>query len=55
MHVSLSIFSLQTQVFIYVRSLTPMSTYERLSRLDLGIHEVGHRKRIAVDRDVVSH
>jgi hypothetical protein len=32
-----------------------MSTSERLSRLDLEIHEVGHQERIAVDEDVVYH
>jgi hypothetical protein len=32
-----------------------MSTFERLSRLDFEIHEVGHQERIAVDRDVTSH
>jgi hypothetical protein len=35
--------------------LTPMSTSERLSRLDLEIHEVGHKERLAVDGDVVSY
>jgi hypothetical protein len=34
---------------------TYMSTYERLSRLDLEIHKVGHQERIDVDRDVTSH
>jgi hypothetical protein len=29
---------------------THMSTFERLSRLDIKIHEVGHQERIAVDR-----
>jgi hypothetical protein len=33
---------------------TPMSTSERLNRLDLEIHEVGHQERLAVDGDVVS-
>jgi hypothetical protein len=28
---------------------TPMSIFERLSRLDLEIHEVGHQERLAVD------
>jgi hypothetical protein len=28
---------------------TPMSTSERLSRLDLEIHEVGHQERLTVD------
>jgi hypothetical protein len=32
-----------------------MITSERLSRLDLEIHEVGHQKRLAVDGDVASH
>jgi hypothetical protein len=32
---------------------TSMTTFERLSQLDLEIHEVGHQERIAVDGDVV--
>jgi hypothetical protein len=32
-----------------------MSTSERLSRLDLEIHEVGHQERLAVDENVASH
>jgi hypothetical protein len=31
-----------------------MSTFKRLSRLDLEIHEVGHQERLAVDGDVAS-
>jgi hypothetical protein len=34
---------------------TPMSTLERLSRLNLEIHEVGHEERLAVDGDIASH
>jgi hypothetical protein len=34
---------------------TPMSTFERLSRLDLKIHEVGHQECLAVDGYVASH
>jgi hypothetical protein len=33
----------------------PISTFKRLSRLDLKIHEVGHQKRLTVDGDVTSH
>jgi hypothetical protein len=33
----------------------PMSIFERLSWLDLEIHEVGHQGCITVDGDVVSH
>jgi hypothetical protein len=33
----------------------PMSTSERLSQLDLEIHEVSHQERLAVDEDVTSH
>jgi hypothetical protein len=33
--------------------LIPMSTPERLSRLNLEIYEVGHQERLAVDGDVV--
>jgi hypothetical protein len=32
-----------------------MSTFERLSRLDLKIHEVGHQECLAVDGDVIFH
>jgi hypothetical protein len=51
-------------MFIHIRSLThintyahstPMSTSERVSQLDLEIHEVDHQECIAVDGDVVSH
>jgi hypothetical protein len=31
-----------------------MSTFERLSQLDLEIYELGHQKRLAVDGDVAS-
>jgi hypothetical protein len=31
---------------------TPMSTFERLSRIDLKIHEVGHKKRLTIDEGV---
>jgi hypothetical protein len=34
---------------------THMSTSERLSRLDLEIHEFGHQERLAVDGDIASH
>jgi hypothetical protein len=33
----------------------PISTSERLNRLDLEIHEVGHQERIAVDGNIASH
>jgi hypothetical protein len=32
-----------------------MSISERLSRIDLEIHEVGHQERLAVDENIVSH
>jgi hypothetical protein len=32
-----------------------MSTSEKLSRLDLEIHEVDHQEHIVVDGDIVSH
>jgi hypothetical protein len=35
--------------------LTSMSIFEKLSRLDFEIHEVGNQERLAVDGDVVSH
>jgi hypothetical protein len=35
--------------------LTLMSTSERLSRLDLEIHKVGHQKYLTVNEDVVSY
>jgi hypothetical protein len=34
---------------------TPMNTSERLGRLDLEIHEVGHEEHLAIDGDVVYH
>jgi hypothetical protein len=34
---------------------TFMSISERLNRLDLEIHEVGHQEHLAVDGDVTSH
>jgi hypothetical protein len=39
---------------MHVHSIS-MSTFKRLSRLDLEIHEVGHQEHIAVDKNVVSH
>jgi hypothetical protein len=33
----------------------PMSTSERLSRIDLEIHKVGHQERLTVDGNVASH
>jgi hypothetical protein len=32
-----------------------MSTSEKLSQLDLEIHEVGHQERLIIDGDVGSH
>jgi hypothetical protein len=32
-----------------------MNTSERLSRLDIKIHEVGYKERLAVDGDIISH
>jgi hypothetical protein len=32
-----------------------MSTSERLSRLDLEIHEVGHQERLTINGDAASH
>jgi hypothetical protein len=34
---------------------TPMSTSERLSWLDLEIHEVGQQERLIIDWDVIAH
>jgi hypothetical protein len=34
---------------------TPMNTSERLSWLNLEIHEVDHQERVTVDGDVTSH
>jgi hypothetical protein len=33
----------------------PMSTSEKLSRVDLEIHKVDHQERLAVNGNVVSH
>jgi hypothetical protein len=32
---------------------TSINTFERLSRLDLEIHKIGHKKRLAIDEDVI--
>jgi hypothetical protein len=32
-----------------------MNIFERLSRLDLEIHEIGHQECLTVDRDVAFH
>jgi hypothetical protein len=32
-----------------------MSTFERLRRFDLEIHEVSNQERLVVDRDVASY
>jgi hypothetical protein len=51
------------QILIYIRVLilmnthtypTSINTFERLSRLDLEIHEVDHKKRLAIDEDAIS-
>jgi hypothetical protein len=34
---------------------TSTSISEKLSRLDLEIHEVGHQEHLTVDRDIASH
>jgi hypothetical protein len=34
---------------------TPMNISERLIRLDLEIHEVGHQKHLDVDGDIASY
>jgi hypothetical protein len=34
---------------------TRMTTFKRLSRLDLEIHEVGYQERLTVNRDVASN
>jgi hypothetical protein len=33
----------------------PISTFERLSRLDFELHEVGHQEHLTVNGDVASH
>jgi hypothetical protein len=40
--------------YIHVHPI-PIGISERLSRLDLEIHEVGHQERLAIDGDVASH
>jgi hypothetical protein len=34
---------------------TPMSTSERLSQINLEIHEIGHQECLTVDGDIASH
>jgi hypothetical protein len=40
--------------YMYVHPIF-MSTSERLDRLDLEIHKIGHQERLAVDGDGTSH
>jgi hypothetical protein len=40
--------------YMYVYPIL-MNTFKRLSRFDIEIHEVGHQKRLTVDRDVTSY
>jgi hypothetical protein len=45
---------MSTYSYKYIRAhLISMSNSEKLSRLDLKIHEVDHEERFAVDEDVV--
>jgi hypothetical protein len=40
--------------YMYVYTIF-MSTFKKLSRFDLKIYKVGHKKRLAIDRDIISH
>jgi hypothetical protein len=40
--------------YMYAHS-TPKNTSERLSRLDLEIHEVGHQERLTIDGNIAPH
>ncbi len=40
--------------FMHVHPI-PMSTFERLSQLDLEIHKVDHQKYLIINRDDASH
>jgi hypothetical protein len=47
---------MSTHLYEYTHThFIPMSTPERLSRLDLDIYEVGHQEHLALDGDVTSH
>jgi hypothetical protein len=46
--------STYTYEHVYTHPI-PMSISEKLSRLNLKIHEVGHQECIAVDGGIVSH
>jgi hypothetical protein len=46
--------SIHPYEYMHAHSIT-MSTSERLNRLDLEIHEVGHQDRLAIDGDVASN
>jgi hypothetical protein len=47
---------MNTHLYEYTHAhLTSMSIFEKLSRLDFEIHEVGNQERLAVNRYVVSH
>jgi hypothetical protein len=50
-HIRMSIHSYE-HIHVYT---IPMSTSERLNRLDLEIHEVDHKEWLVVDGDVASH
>jgi hypothetical protein len=50
-HIYMSIYPYQ---YMYAH-LILMSTSEKLSQLDLEIHEVGHQERLIIDRNVASY
>jgi hypothetical protein len=40
--------------YIYIHHI-PINTFERLDRVDLKIHKVGHQECLTIDGDVASH
>jgi hypothetical protein len=40
--------SIHSYEYMHIHS-TPISTFERTNRLDLGIHEVDHQERLTID------
>jgi hypothetical protein len=47
---------MSTQPYKYTHAHpTPISTFKRLSQLDLEIYEVGHQERIVTDENITSH
>jgi hypothetical protein len=42
-------------LLIHIYTSYPMSTFERLRRFDIEIHEVSHQECLVIDEDVIYH